>query len=60
MSDIQQEKLIEEQPKPIPIEDIGSILSQMEKCICKIFFKKGAIGTGFFVKYLLIIIYYQY
>ena len=50
MSDIKQEKLIKEQPIPVPIEGTKKILFQMENCVCKIYLEKGGIGTGFFCK----------
>ena len=50
MSEIIQEKLIEEQPIPVSIEGTKKILFQMENCICKIYLKNGEKGTGFFCK----------
>ena len=50
MSDIKLEKLIKGQPTPVSIEGTKKILSQMENCICKIYYKKGNLGTGFFCK----------
>ena len=50
MSDILQEKLIEEQPIPVSINGTKKILFQMENCICKIYLKNGEKGTGFFCK----------
>ena len=50
MSDIHQQKLIEEQAIPAPIEGIKKILFQMENSICKIILEDGEKGTGFFCK----------
>ena len=50
MPDIQQEKLIEDQPIPVSIEGTKKILFQMENCICKIYLEDGKKGTGFFCK----------
>ena len=50
MSDIKQEKLIEEQPIPVSNEGNKTILFQMENCICKIYLKNIEKGTGFFCK----------
>ena len=50
MSNINQEKLNEDQPIPVSIENTKKILSQMEKYICKIYLEKGEGGTGFFCK----------
>ena len=50
MSDIIQEKLIENQPIPVSIDGTKKILFQMENCICKIYLKNGEKGTGFFCK----------
>ena len=47
MSDIINEKLLEDYPKPITLESTNIIIKQMEKSICKIINKKGK-GTGFF------------
>ena len=52
MSDIKQEKLINNQPSPVSVGGTRKILFQMEKYICKIYLgngKKGT-GTGFFCK----------
>jgi len=48
MSDIIEEKAIEEQPAPVVLEGTKVILSQMENCICKIVKDNGEKGTGFF------------
>jgi len=50
MSNIIQEKLIEEQPIPVSIEGTKNILFQMGNCICKIYSEDGKKGTGFFCK----------
>ena len=50
MSDIIQEKLIEEQPIPVSLEGTKKIIFQMENCICQIYSKNGERGTGFFCK----------
>jgi len=50
MSDIIQEKLIEEQPIPVSLEGTKKIIFQMENCICQIYSKNGEKGTGFFCK----------
>jgi len=50
MSDIHQQKLIEEQPIPVSIEGIKKILFQMENSICKIILEDGEKGTAFFCK----------
>ena len=42
--------LIEGQPIPVSLEGTKTILFQMENCICKIYSKDKAIGTGFFCK----------
>jgi hypothetical protein len=59
MFDIKQEKLINGL-NPVSIQNTKNILSQMENCICKIYLKNDEIGTGFFFKFLLMIIYYQF
>jgi len=48
MSDMKQEKLIDDQPIPVPVEGIKKILFQMENCICIIYQEDGGKGTGFF------------
>ena len=50
MSVIKQEKLIEEQPRPVSIEGTREILSQMENSICMIYPEDNINGTGFFCK----------
>ena len=50
MSDINQEKLIKEQPIPVSVKNEKTILFQIENCICKIYMNNGEIGTGFFCK----------
>ena len=50
MSNIKQEKLIEDQPIPVSIEGTKNILFQMGNCICKIYSEDGKKGTGFFCK----------
>ena len=52
MSDIKQEKLINNQPSPVSVGGTRKILSQMEKYICKIYLGNGknGTGTGFFCK----------
>ena len=51
MSDIKQEKLINNQPSPVSVGGTRKILSQMEKYICKIYLGNGknGTGTGFFL-----------
>ena len=48
MSKIEQEILNNNQPIPIPIEGIKTILYQIENYICKIYKHKSEKGTGFF------------
>ena len=48
------EKELKDYPKPIFFEETKTILEQMKKNICKININ-GEKGTGFFVKYLLMI-----
>ena len=60
MSDIKKEILIEDQPSPIPIQGLKTILFQLENCICQIYQKTGGKGTGFFVKFYFKINYCQY
>ena len=52
MSDIKQEKLINNQPSPVSVGGTRKILFQMEKYICKIYLGNGknGTGTGFFCK----------
>ena len=45
-----REKYIEDYPIPITSESTEIILSQMKKCICKIYMDNGNKGTGFFCK----------
>ena len=45
-----EEGLNENQPIPVSIEGTKKIVEQMENCICKIYKKNGATGTGFFCK----------
>ena len=47
MSDIIQEKLVEDQPIPVSIQGTELILDQMKKCICQIY-QDDKKGTGFF------------
>jgi len=56
MSDIRQETLFEKQPIPVSIEGMRKILYQLKYCTCKIYPKNGKKGTGFFVKFHLLII----
>jgi len=51
-SNIVKETLIQDQPIPVPIEGLKTILFQLENCICQIYQKNGGIGTGFFCKIL--------
>ena len=44
------EKLLNDYPKPVFIEETEKILRQMKKSVCKIFKKDGQKGTGFFCK----------
>ena len=50
MSDIKQEKSINDQPIPVPIDGMKTICSQMKNCICIIYQEDGRKGTGFFCK----------
>ena len=50
MSNIIEEKVIEEQPDPVDLEGTKVILFQIENCICKIIKDNGEKGTGFFCK----------
>ena len=52
MSDIKKEILIQDQPCPVPIQGLKTILFQLENCICQIDQKIGGKGTGFFCKIL--------
>ena len=47
MEQIEKEKLLEEYPLPVTIDETNQILNQLKKCICKIENEKGN-GTGFF------------
>lgn len=47
MKEINDEKAINDYPSPVTYKGTEEILSQMEKCICKICNEKGK-GTGFF------------
>ena len=47
MAYIEQEKLLENYPLPVTIDETILILNQLKKCICKIENKNGK-GTGFF------------
>ena len=49
MTEIIQEKFIENSPIPVTIEGTKQILFQMKNCICQIDSKNGK-GTGFFCK----------
>lgn len=49
MKSIIEEKRINNCPLAVSNEETKKILEQMEKCICKIYFK-GENGTGFFLK----------
>ena len=48
MSDLQQEKLIVDQPSPVSVKGMKKILFQMENCICIVYTENGRKGTGFF------------
>ena len=50
MSDIIEEKLIEDQPAPVDSDGTKVIVSQMENCICKIVKDNGEKGTDFFCR----------
>ena len=52
MSEIKQEKLINNLPTPVSVIGTETILSQMDKYICKIYLGNGkeGTGTGFFCK----------
>ena len=45
-----KEKNIEDYPIPVTLESTKTILSQMEKNVCKIYMDNGIKGTGFFCK----------
>ena len=45
-----KEKKIEDYPVPVTLESTKTILSQMEKNVCKIYMDNGIKGTGFFCK----------
>ena len=45
-----KEIYLEDYPIPITSESTEIILSQMKKCICKIYMNNGNKGTGFFCK----------
>ena len=47
MEEEYKEKILDDYPLPVSIEDTIEILKQMQKCICKISNIKGK-GTGFF------------
>ena len=47
MSDIEEEKYINESPIPVSIKNMEKIIEQMKKCVCKIK-KNNKNGTGFF------------
>ena len=49
-SNIIKEILIQDQPDPVSIQGLKTILFQLENCICKIYQKNGGKGTGFFCK----------
>ena len=53
MSIIKVEKLLEEYPSYVTIEDTKKIIEQLESCICQIYANDGGKGTGFFciIKY---------
>lgn len=48
MSIIKVEKLLEEYPSYVTIEDTKKIIEQLESCICQIYANDGGKGTGFF------------
>jgi hypothetical protein len=48
MSVIKVEKLLEEYPSYVTIEDTKKIIKQLESCICQIYANDGGKGTGFF------------
>ena len=45
-----EEKYLENYPVPVTSESTEIILSQMKKCVCKIYVDNGNKGTGFFAK----------
>ena len=53
MSVIKEDKLIDEYPSSITIDETRKILDQLENCIFKIFINDGGTATGFFcyIKY---------
>ena len=40
-TEVEKEKIIEEYPIPVTIDDTNQILNQLKKCICKIENEKG-------------------
>ena len=48
MEEINKEKKIEYNIKPLSVKGTETILEQMKKCVCKINVKEGINGTGFF------------
>ena len=47
MTQIEKEKLLENYPLPVTIDETNQILNQLKNCICQIENKNGK-GTGFF------------
>ena len=48
-NEVIKEKYINSSPEPVSIEKSEIIISQMKKCVCKIYYL-GCEGTGFFIK----------
>ena len=48
--DFIEEKELNDYPKPVFIDELGEILSQMKQNVCKICKNDGIKGTGFFCK----------
>ena len=53
-----KEKYINKSPEPVSLEGTKKILNQMNKCVCRIY--NDCEGTGFLLKYHLIIYYYLF
>ena len=48
MSEIKEEKLLDEYPSYITIEETKRIIDQLQNCICQVYISNGGKGTGFF------------
>ena len=60
MKEITKEQYLENYPKPISLKSTEIIVDQMKNNVCKINLLDGRKGTGFFVKYHIIIYLYKY